>query len=82
MDVKQAFKWYLQAAQKGYAKSQASLSIRYAEGEGVVRDMVAALVWASRAADQGLDRAKSYRRKLIDKMDPKEIAEAEKRLRQ
>ncbi len=43
--------------------------------------MVAALVWLSRAADQGLARAVEYRSVLLARMTPAQIAAAERKIR-
>ncbi len=52
--------------------------MRYARGQGVKRDLVAALAWMSRAADQGLARAVTYRDALLKELSPEQSAAAEK----
>ena len=43
------------------------------------QDLVTALTWLSRAADQGLARAVIYRDSLLQKLSPEQIAQAKKR---
>jgi len=45
------------AAEDGIAQAQFSLGLRYANGTGVVKDPVQALLWFRKAADQGYDEA-------------------------
>ena len=52
-DDKQAFEWYLKAAQQGNASAQYNLGFMYATGHGVPKDEKQAAEWHSKAAEQG-----------------------------
>ncbi len=51
-DPHQALQWFSRAAQAGLAVAQATLSSCYAKGIGTTKDVVAAVEWARRTADQ------------------------------
>ena len=53
----EAAKWYLKAAEQGFAQAQCSLGYMYAHGEGVKEDKVEAIKWYRKAAEQGEDTA-------------------------
>ncbi len=78
--LEMAVDWYRRSAEQGYTKAQASLARRYAHGEGVVQDMVAALFWMTIAADQGLPRAQVGRADLSTDMSAADIAAARQRI--
>ena len=44
-------------AKKGDAKAQNKLGVCYAKGEGVKKNLVKAIEWYTKAAEQGLMRA-------------------------
>ncbi len=52
-DYAKAVKYYRQAAERGYAKSQFLLASCYAVGKGVAKDPVQAVYWLRKAAEQG-----------------------------
>ena len=52
-DDKEAARWYLLAAEHGYADAQANLAWAYAKGLGVPKDEQKAVEWYHLAADQG-----------------------------
>ncbi|HRD49157.1 MAG: sel1 repeat family protein [Candidatus Competibacter sp.] len=52
-NYQEAFKWYLKAANQGYAPAQVNLGALYAEGHGVPQDFQEALAWYHKAAGQG-----------------------------
>ncbi len=52
-DLKEAAKWYRQAAEQGSALGQWNLAVLYERGEGVTQDFGDALKWYRRAAAQG-----------------------------
>ena len=54
----------------------------YAEGEGVPRDVVQALMWFTLAADQNHKDAKENRDNAISNMTAAEIAAAKKLVRE
>jgi len=56
-DPKQAFSWYLKAAQQGYGPAMYNVGIMYAAGNGVAADQTAAIQWLKKAAKAGFSRA-------------------------
>ena len=45
--------WYRRAADQGHALAQYNLGLRYAKGEGVIKDNKEAVKWYRKAAYQG-----------------------------
>lgn len=72
-----AVRWFRQAAEKGYLKSQSNLGLMYANGEGVPRDEVQAYLWFDVAARRGNQVAARNRDVLAKSMAPEEIKAAE-----
>ena len=52
-DDAEAFRWYREAADQGYAKAQYVLGWMYYHGQGVPQDYAEAFRWFRKAADQG-----------------------------
>jgi hypothetical protein len=52
-DYKTAAKWYILAAEQGYAPAQFNLGVHYRKGEGVPQDYKTAAKWWKLAAEQG-----------------------------
>jgi len=50
---KRVGKWYLLAAEQGFANAQYNLGVMYANGEGVPEDDKQAVKWFRLAAEQG-----------------------------
>ena len=79
----QSLKWWRRAANQGSAQAQAALALRYASGDGVDRDLVAALAWYLLAAPRlrGPDAAQvvQTRRRLLQLMAPADVLRAEQR---
>jgi TPR repeat protein len=73
----EAVKWYLKAADQGYAPAQLNLGTLYAKGRGVPLDYVQAYVWFSLSAAQGIPQAGKNRELAARLMTPAQIAEAE-----
>ncbi|MCH8947903.1 MAG: sel1 repeat family protein, partial [Acidobacteria bacterium] len=59
-DYKEAFKWWLRAAEHGHAQAQAQLGVLYANGQGVPQNYVEAAKWTRRAAEQAYPEAQYY----------------------
>ena len=85
-DHRQAAKWYRNAAGQGHARAQLNLGAMYANGEGVPRDYVEAHKWFHLAesnlpASQSESRvlAVNARSRLVTRMTPAQVAEAEQR---
>lgn len=57
-DPKQGFKYYLQAAQKGYVIAMKVVAERYSTGFGVQQDQVKSLYWTAQAAAKGDAKSK------------------------
>lgn len=53
LDLHEAVKWFLRAAEQGNANAQGLLGFAYFRGEGVVKDYVVASKWLHLAAEQG-----------------------------
>lgn len=80
-DDRQAAKWFHAAAKKGHAKSKTSLAYFYAIGRGVRKDLVLAYVFLSQSSRSGDPQASDILFRLRSKMQPSQIKEADKRLR-
>jgi hypothetical protein len=56
-DYKQAFAWWLKAAEQGGAQVQSTVAYMYLGGEGTTTDYARAMFWFQKAAAQGLAQA-------------------------
>jgi TPR repeat protein len=79
-DNAEAFGWYSKAADQGDAAAQYDLGLLYEEGQGVVKDYVQAHAWFFLAARQADSKAlyAAARDRVASKMDPTQIAEAQR----
>jgi hypothetical protein len=66
-------------AEQGSARAQVDPGYMYERGQGVPWDYVAAHMWFSLAAAEGLTQTLTSRDEVAAKMTPEQIAEAEKR---
>jgi TPR repeat protein len=78
-----AFIWFSRAAEQGNATAQKMLGVIYEEGERVTQDYVQAYKWfnlsvASYPAGSDRDDAKEMRESIGRKMQPAQIAEAQR----
>ena len=64
-------------AKQGDAMAQYNLGVLYAKGWGVPQDYIQGHLWLSLAAAQGNKIAAQERNKVVMKMTPEEIAEAQ-----
>jgi len=88
-DHKLAARWYLRAAERGYARAQNNLGFMYGFGEGIPPlDNVQAYKWLSLAVrdytakNQGrLDQATKDLAAVRARMTPAQIADAERQIR-
>ena len=82
----ESLKWWTRAANQGSAQAQAALALRYASGDGVARDLIAALAWYLLAAPhlrgEDAERAVQTGRRLSRAMDPADVQHAERRAAQ
>ena len=79
-DKEEAFKWYLNAANKGERLAQAKVGALYCErGTSSAESRIEAHKWLSLAAAQGVEDAAKARDTLARKMTLRELAEASRR---
>ena len=86
-DNAEALKWYRLAAAQGDALAQYHPGLMYAKGYGVPQDHIEAHKWfnlaaASSTSKPNRDRAVEARDKLVARMTPTQIAEAQKLARE
>jgi hypothetical protein len=77
VDLEEAARWYLKAAELGYPDAQNDLAKLYEDGRGVARDNVRAYLWYRLAEEAGNPSAAQGRAGLRERMTAAEIAEAE-----
>lgn len=71
-----AAKWFLMAANQGSAYAQYHLGILSKAGQGVPKDLVAAMMWFQLAALQGNQEAEKNRELLAKLLSPEDLAKA------
>ena len=76
-DYREAARWYRQAAEQGYARSQISLGVMLAVGKGSEPSPVEAYAWFSLAAAQGEQEAREARALVSQRLNADEIAQAQ-----
>jgi S1-C subfamily serine protease len=59
LDHREAFKWYLKAAEQGIAVAQHNVAVMYAAGQGVAKDDREAVKWYRKASDQGFTKSQA-----------------------
>jgi|TARA_B100001964_G_scaffold80915_1_gene91321 hypothetical protein len=79
-DSREAIKWYELAAQQGNFDAPNNLGTMYLKGIGAVRNYVTAYMWFHLGEMKGDKGAKSNRKFVEARMNPAEIAEANKRV--
>ncbi|WP_449370697.1 tetratricopeptide repeat protein [Thiomonas sp.] len=72
-----AIQWYRKAAEQGDAKAQALVGLMYEYGRGVLQDYVQAHKWLNIAASNGDEVARKERDKLVARMTPGQIQQAQ-----
>jgi TPR repeat protein len=77
-DTAESAKWFLRAAELGYAMAQANIGLAYRYGEGVPKNPVIGLMWLNLAVAQGYKRVVRDRDILAGEMTPAQVAEAQK----
>ena len=77
-DLHKAVELYRRAAEHGDAKAQSNLGFMYYEGLGVEKDLIAAYKWLTVSGDQGEITAVKMRDEVEDRMNPEQIARAER----
>ena len=81
-DNKEAFRWYILAADQGYVSAQNNLGFMYALGDGVIQDNVYAHMWWNIAASTGYDMSKKGKKFIEEKMTLSQIEEAQRLARE
>ena len=78
-DLTVALQWARRAVEAGNRRSgEMLLKMVYLQlGEGTHRDFVQAYVWLSKAIDNGDDTLLAWRKRLVGKMKPEQLAQAE-----
>lgn len=64
-DPKQAFEWYLRAAEQGHGKAQYNVAYAYANGIGAQKNTSEAIKWYGKSADQGIALAEYVLAKML-----------------
>lgn len=77
-DYARALEWYAKAIAQGNATAQFYLGWLYAQGQGVPQNYVQAHLWLSLAAAQGQIIAAKERDNVAMKMNPEQLAEAQR----
>ncbi|RPH80794.1 MAG: sel1 repeat family protein [Nitrospiraceae bacterium] len=81
-DFKKAVYWYRLSAHQGNALAQRRLGLMYERGDEVPQDYVKAYMWYSLGSANGVEAGIRLRDALAKKMDPDQIAEAQKLARE
>lgn len=79
MNKPRAVYWLRQAAEQGHGPSQINLGIAYMTGSGVKPSKGDAYAWIYKAAQKGFTLAQGLVKKLEAKMQPEEIAAAQRK---
>lgn len=77
----EAARWFHEATKRGHAKAKTSIAYLYATGQGVRLDQRLAFIFLSQASAEGDLQAPDMLFKLRRTMQPAQIREAEKMLR-
>lgn len=80
-DATEAVRWYRKAAEQDHAQGQLNLGWMYANGQGVEKDYVSAYFYYALAARTDPNAARN-RDNLKRKMSPRQIAEAQRLVRE
>ena len=81
-DYNKAVRWYTKAANQFYAPASFTLGLMYSRGDGVKQDYREAYKWFHIAAKSGHGTAEKRRDAIANKMDPFQLAEASKLVKQ
>jgi TPR repeat protein len=74
--------WYRKAAEQGYRRAQYELAAMLDEAEGVEEDLIEAYAWFKIAGEDRYEDSRKRKRRVADRMDPFQIAEADLRVRE
>lgn len=81
VDPAEAHRWYLAAADQGFLRAQYKVAELYESGTGVEADLIQAYKWFALAGKPRYLDARKRRKRVADKMDLFEIAEADLQVR-
>jgi len=70
-------KWFLAAAERGHARAQHHVGLRFLNGDGVKKDLVAAFMWLTLSSRAGDKVAAREREKLLSQISDAQRKEAE-----
>ena len=74
--------WFSRAAEQGDVPAFAKLGLMYDEAQGVPQDVIQAYMWLDLAATNGDENSAERRDRLVMKMTPAQVGEAQERARQ
>ena len=80
-DPIEAHRWYLAAADQGFLRAQYKVAELFESGTGVEQDLIQAYKWFALAGKTRYLDSRKRRRRVADKMDLFEIAEADLQVR-
>lgn len=75
----QSHYWFTQAASKGHVKAQYNLGVMYAQGDGVVQNLIEAYIWFNLASAQRMDGAGQARDMVATSLTPDALMKAQER---
>lgn len=75
----QSHYWFTQAASKGHMKAQYNLGVMYAQGDGVVQNLIEAYIWFNLASAQRMDGAGQARDMVATSLTPDALMKAQER---
>ena len=83
-DYAESMRWYLLAAEQGYAHAQYEIGVMYAEGHGVPQDITEAYLWWNLAVtylevDAIRDTFIRTRDQAAERLTPEQLAAAQSR---
>ncbi len=81
-DYKMAIYWFRLSANQGNDLAQRKLGLMYERGDGVQQDFVRAYMWYSLGAAKGGEAGVRLRDAIAKRMDPDQIAEAQRQARE
>jgi len=81
-DYKMAVYWFRLSANQGNDLAQRKLGLMYERGEGVQQDYILAYMWYSLGAAKGGEAGARLREAIAKRMDPDQIAEAQRLARE
>lgn len=78
-NLREAERWYLEAAANDHGEAQYYLATMYESGYGVERDLVAAYVWARLAHDNEIGNATALQQSLRQRLTSQQLISADRR---